>query len=58
MFWWRALDAWIPEADHIDGASGVYFLGRRVDRPLLPHEILEHYRGAQRPRRSDRTAEG
>jgi SAM-dependent methyltransferase len=48
MFWWRALDAWISEGHHVDGASGVYFFGRRVARPLTPNEVLDHYRGAQR----------
>jgi SAM-dependent methyltransferase len=56
MFWWRALDTWLPAGDQIDGASGVYFLGRRVAERLRPSEIVEHYRGAQRPRLPDRTA--
>jgi SAM-dependent methyltransferase len=50
MFWLRAFDRVIPEAHHVDGASGFYFLGRRVATPLTPADILEHYRGAQRPR--------
>ncbi|MEA2663201.1 MAG: hypothetical protein QOI11_145 [Candidatus Eremiobacteraeota bacterium] len=32
----------------VDGASAVYFYGRRSDEPLAPREMIAHYRGAQR----------
>jgi SAM-dependent methyltransferase len=32
----------------VDGASAVYFYGRRADRPLPPREMIAHYKGAQR----------
>ena len=42
----------------VDGASAVYFYGRRADRPLAPRDMIAHYRGAQgiparRPRPTD-----
>jgi SAM-dependent methyltransferase len=32
----------------VDGASAVYFYGRRSDEPLAPRAMIAHYRGAQR----------
>ncbi len=32
----------------VDGASAVYFYGRRSGEPLAPREMIAHYRGAQR----------
>jgi SAM-dependent methyltransferase len=31
----------------VDGASAVYFYGRRSEVPLAPREMIAHYRGAQ-----------
>lgn len=45
--WAQLLDRFIPEEYAVDGASGVYFLGRKTDRTISPQEIIEHYGGAQ-----------
>jgi SAM-dependent methyltransferase len=47
--WLRALDRLVPPEFAMDNASAYYFLGRRSDRDLTPHEIVDYYRGAQRP---------
>jgi SAM-dependent methyltransferase len=47
-FWVEGFDRVIPERFAIDGASCVYFFGRRAGRELTPREIVAHYRGAQR----------
>lgn len=48
--WLAALDRWIPARFASDGASCVYFYGRRSERMLSPREMVSAYRGAQRPR--------
>jgi SAM-dependent methyltransferase len=45
--WAQALDHWIPMSYASDGASCVFFFGRKWERELTPHEIVEFYRGAQ-----------
>lgn len=50
FFWLRYLDRVVPAEFAMDSASAYYFLGRRSDRELTPHEIVEYYRGAQRTR--------
>ena len=47
--WLAALDRFIPEPLALDGASCVFFHGKRSERVLSPREIVAHYRGAQRP---------
>ena len=47
--WLAALDRFIPDSLALDGASCVFFYGKRSERLLTPHEIIAHYRGAQRP---------
>jgi SAM-dependent methyltransferase len=49
FFWLRQLDRLVPAAFALDSASAYYFLGRRSDRELRPHEIVDYYAGAQRP---------
>lgn len=44
----RALDKIVPDAYAMDNASAYYFYGRRADRELMPREIVDYYRGAQR----------
>jgi len=46
VFWLKYLDRAIPEPYRIDGACGVYFLGRREERELLPREMPAQYLGA------------
>lgn len=48
FFWLRFLDRLVPRRYASDGASGVYFLGRRSDIELAPHDIIDYYPGAQR----------
>jgi SAM-dependent methyltransferase len=46
-FWLRFLDPLLlNNAGSFDGASGYYLLGRKSDRPLSDHELLELHRGA------------
>jgi SAM-dependent methyltransferase len=47
-FWLRYLDRLVPTEFAMDSASAYYFIGRRSDHELTPHEIIEYYRGAQR----------
>ena len=47
--WLAAFDRFIPEPLALDGASCVFFYGKRSERELTPREIVSHYRGAQRP---------
>ncbi len=47
LFWLRFLDHVIPATYQVDGASGVYFLGRRAEQPLPAAEMPVQYRGAQ-----------
>jgi SAM-dependent methyltransferase len=49
FFWVRFADRFSDDAAARDGASAVYFLGRRSERELAPKEILAAYRGAQSP---------
>jgi SAM-dependent methyltransferase len=46
--WLRFLDRLVPIAFAMDNAAAYYFLGRRADSDLTPHEIVAYYRGAQR----------
>jgi SAM-dependent methyltransferase len=47
FFWLRYLDRLVPTTFGMDNASAYYFLGRRSDRELKPHEVVDYYRGAQ-----------
>lgn len=46
LFWVQAFDRLIPAPYAIDGASGVFFMGRRSETELTPKDIVRHYRGA------------
>jgi hypothetical protein len=48
FFWLRFFDRIGRRAVVLDGASGVFFLGRRSEQSLHPKEILACYRGALR----------
>ena len=43
----RLVDRFAAPGAAVDGASAVYFYGRRADTPLAPREMIAHYRGAQ-----------
>ncbi|MEM9128214.1 MAG: class I SAM-dependent methyltransferase [Pseudomonadota bacterium] len=47
VFWAQYLDHLIPENYSIDGASGVYFLGKKSSSSLSPKDTVKHYKGAQ-----------
>jgi ubiquinone/menaquinone biosynthesis C-methylase UbiE len=51
FFWLRYLDRLVRTGFAMDNASAYYFLGRRAERELTPHEIVNYYRGAQGPGR-------
>jgi len=42
------LDRFVPEAHRVDGANGVYFMGRKTARSLAIGEVVGEYLGAQR----------
>lgn len=44
----RLIDRLAPAAHAVDGASSVYFYGRRATEAIEPRAMVEHYRGAQR----------
>jgi SAM-dependent methyltransferase len=47
FFWTQYLDHFIPPAYAQDGASGVFFYGRKSHRPMTPRAIISYYKGAQ-----------
>ncbi len=48
MFFWVAyLDYFCGRRETVDGACGVFFLGKKSDRELTPREMVEYYQGAQ-----------
>lgn len=47
LFFLRSLDRFIPDDYGLDGASCLFFLGRRTDRELSPAELVASYPGAQ-----------
>jgi SAM-dependent methyltransferase len=47
LFWLRYLDNLVPSTYAIDGASEVYFLGRKSEATLHPKEVITRYLGAQ-----------
>jgi hypothetical protein len=48
LFWLRYFERFSRPAHAADGASAVYFLGRRSARALKPKDIIAYYKGAQR----------
>jgi SAM-dependent methyltransferase len=47
FFWVAYLDSICGAREAIDGACGVFFLGKRSDREISPREMVAHYKGAQ-----------
>ena len=43
FFWLRYFDRLGRSAHHLDGASGVYFLGRKSDRPIHPKDLITYF---------------
>jgi SAM-dependent methyltransferase len=50
--WLRYLDRAVPAEWAMDNATAYFFLGRRSEKALAPHDIVAYYRGAQRARRT------
>ena len=48
FFWTQYFDLIIPPTYAEDGASGIFFYGRRSTRTMTPHQIIAFYRGAQK----------
>ena len=48
FFWTQYLDRFIPAEYAQDGASGVFFYGRKSTSTVSPKQIIGHYKGAQR----------
>jgi SAM-dependent methyltransferase len=48
FFWLRFFENIGRPEPVTDGASGVYFLGRRSDGSMTPKEVIAYYKGAQR----------
>jgi SAM-dependent methyltransferase len=49
FFWLQSLDRFMPDEFASDSASGVFFMGRKSDVELSPKQIIDFYRGAQKP---------
>lgn len=47
FFWVSYFDKIIPESFNIDGACGVYFMGRKALNCISEKEIISHYKGVQ-----------
>lgn len=45
FFWLRFFDRFMPSSYSSDGASGVYFMGKKSSNQLQPDEIIKFYRG-------------
>jgi SAM-dependent methyltransferase len=48
LFWLRYFERLLRPAYEVDGASAVYFLGRRSERAMKPKDMVSYYKGAQR----------
>jgi SAM-dependent methyltransferase len=48
LFWLRHFDRLAQPRYAADGASAVYFLGRRSERAIKPKDVIAYYKGAQR----------
>lgn len=47
FFWLRYFDFLVPDSHNIDGASGVYFIGKKSEIVLSEDEIITYYNGSQ-----------
>lgn len=47
FFWTQYLDRFIPDEYQVDGASGVFFLGRKSRETVPPQAMAGYYKGAQ-----------
>lgn len=47
FFWLSHVDGFLGKKHGVDGASGVYLLGRRSERSITQHEAIAAYSGGQ-----------
>ena len=47
FFWLRFFDPLVSKKQNVDGASGVFFIGRKSATPFLEYQIIDYYKGAQ-----------
>lgn len=47
FFWTQYLDRIIPDEYQVDGASGVFFLGKKSRETVSPQAMVGYYKGAQ-----------
>ena len=45
FFWVRFFDALIPPPYAVDAACGLYFLGQKTNRPILPKDAIRSFQG-------------
>jgi SAM-dependent methyltransferase len=45
FFWLSYLDRFLDKKHSVDGASSVFFLGRKTDRPISGNDIIGYYQG-------------
>lgn len=46
FFWVRLFDCLVPANFAVDSACGLYFLGRRAEKPITPKEAIAAFQGA------------
>jgi SAM-dependent methyltransferase len=45
FFWLSSLDRFLDRRHSLDGASSVFFLGRKTERSISPADIIDYYQG-------------
>lgn len=48
FFWLRFVDTIVPDSFNIDGACGVYLIGRKSESTMKEYEIVAYYQGSQK----------
>lgn len=48
FFWVRFVDTIVPDSYNIDGACGVYLIGRKSETSIKEYEIVPYYQGNQK----------
>ena len=48
FFWVRFVDTIVPDSYNIDGACGVYLIGRKSETSIKEDEIVPYYQGNQK----------
>jgi SAM-dependent methyltransferase len=45
FFWVRLVDCFVARPFAVDAACGLYFLGRKMDKPISPKEVIRSFQG-------------